>query len=58
MISSAFAPACRSGTIEAAAAYKSEYSSSPVYFTGRSGTVFRTASAMKARVPSEPISTC
>ena len=35
----------------------SENSSSPVYFTRRSGTVRNTASAMKASVPSEPIST-
>ena len=58
MISSALAPAVRKGTMESAAAYKSEYNKSPVYLTGKSGTVFNTASAMKAKVPSAPISTC
>ena len=33
-------------------------SSRPVYFTGRSGTVRSTASAMKASVPSEPMTRC
>ena len=44
--------------MESAAAYRSGNKSRPVYFTGRSGTVFSTASAMNASVPSDPISTC
>src|SRR5208282_5295572 len=48
----------RRGTMAAAAACRLGNSSSPVYLTGRSGTVLSTASAMKASVPSEPTSTC
>jgi hypothetical protein len=54
--SSAAAPAAANGAIDRHAAAMSGKSSSPVYLTGRSGTVRSTASAMKASVPSEPMS--
>ena len=52
--SSALAPESRSGTIAAQAACIVGKRRRPVYLTGRSGTVERTASAMKASVPSDP----
>ncbi len=55
--SRAAAPASRRGMMAAQAACRSGKIRRPVTFTGRSGTVFSTASAMKARVPSEPTST-
>jgi hypothetical protein len=44
------------GAMARQAAWMSGNSRKPVTFTGRSGTVRSTASATKARVPSEPIS--
>ena len=56
--SSAAAPASRIGTIAPQASWIVGNSSNPVYFTGRSGTVRSTASAMNASVPSAPTSRC
>ena len=56
MSSSAAAPAVRSEAIAAHAACIVRNSSSSVDFTGRSGTVASTASAINASVPSAPIS--
>ena len=52
--SRAAAPASFKGAMALQAACRSGKNSSPVTFTGRSGTVRSTASAMKASVPSEP----